>query len=208
MADVHLYQSPSAIGASFADRQGPARALQARDLQFRTDCQAPLLDLPETRSPRFPSTMSPTQVFLRGVNGRLSVVNASTAGEVQAAAGAGLRLVTGTRDLSCAASDATLASLGVESGATFTVLGRLLGGGKKRKKKTYTKPKKLKHKHKKVKMAVLKYYKIGDDGKVERLRRECPDENCGAGIFMAAHHDRVYCGKCGLTYIHEEGAKA
>lgn len=43
---------------------------------------------------------------------------------------------------------------------TLYVLLRLLGGAKKRKKKTYTKPKKQKHKHKKVKLAVLKYYKV------------------------------------------------
>ena len=83
------------------------------------------------------------------------------------------------------------------------VLARLLGGGKKRKKKTYTKPKKIKHKKKKEKMAVLKYYKITDDGKVERLRKECPADTCGAGIFMAKHADRHYCGKCSLTYVHE-----
>merc|ERR1719273_2294573 len=41
-------------------------------------------------------------------------------------------------------------------------LGLLGGGGKKKKKKTYTKPKKVPHKHKKVKLAVLKYYKIDD----------------------------------------------
>merc|ERR1719507_794565 len=77
----------------------------------------------------------------------------------------------------------------------------LLGAGKKRKKKQYTKPKKIKHKHKKVKLAVLKYYKVDDSGKVHRLRKECPAEECGAGIFMAAHFDRQYCGKCGLTYM-------
>lgn len=85
----------------------------------------------------------------------------------------------------------------------MNVVGRLFGGGKKRKKKTYTKPKKIKHKHKKVKMAVLKYYKV-TDGKIERLKRECPADECGAGVFMAAHFDRVYCGKCGLTYVHEK----
>uniref|UniRef100_A0A0N5AD28 Ubiquitin-like domain-containing protein n=1 Tax=Syphacia muris TaxID=451379 RepID=A0A0N5AD28_9BILA len=37
----------------------------------------------------------------------------------------------------------------------------LRGGGKKRKKKTYTTPKKNKHKKKKVKLAVLRYYKVG-----------------------------------------------
>ena len=34
------------------------------------------------------------------------------------------------------------------------------GGAKKRKKKNYTTPKKIKHKHRKVKLAVLKYYKV------------------------------------------------
>ena len=47
---------------------------------------------------------------------------------------------------------------------------RLRGGGKKRKKKQYTKPKKIKHKHKKVKLAVLKYYKVDGNGKITRLR--------------------------------------
>merc|ERR1719253_1040618 len=55
----------------------------------------------------------------------------------------------------------------------------LLGGGKKRKKKTYTKPKKVKRKHKKVKLAVLKFYKVEGDSKVTRLRRACPQ--CGPG---------------------------
>ena len=36
----------------------------------------------------------------------------------------------------------------------------LRGGGKKRKKKNYTTPKKIKHKRKKVKLSVLKYYKV------------------------------------------------
>jgi len=50
----------------------------------------------------------------------------------------------------------------------------LRGGAKKRKKKTYNTPKKVKHKRKKVKMAILKYYKVDSDGKIKRLRRECP----------------------------------
>jgi small subunit ribosomal protein S27Ae len=78
---------------------------------------------------------------------------------------------------------------------------RLRGGGKKRKKKVYTKPKRLRHKKKRVKLAVLKYYKVDENGKITRLRRECPKEGCGAGVFMASHHDRQYCGKCGLTYV-------
>jgi small subunit ribosomal protein S27Ae len=46
----------------------------------------------------------------------------------------------------------------------------LLGAGKKRKKKTYTKPKKIKRKHKKVKLAVLKYYRVDQAGKVTRCK--------------------------------------
>lgn len=68
------------------------------------------------------------------------------------------------------------------------------GGAKKKKKKVYTKPKKIKHKHRKVKLAVLKYYKVDENGKVSRLRRECPSKQCGAGVFMAQHKDRQYCG--------------
>ena len=82
----------------------------------------------------------------------------------------------------------------------------LLGGGKKRKKKTYTKPKKIKKKHKKVKLAVLKYYRVDQaSGKVTRLRKECPA--CGAGIFMAMHFNRHYCGKCTATYMLENPGK-
>ena len=33
---------------------------------------------------------------------------------------------------------------------------------------------------------------------------ECPGPECGAGIFMAAHFDRQYCGKCGLTYVYKK----
>eukprot|EP00662_Eupelagonemidae_sp_cell21_P041795 gene41795-60362_t len=58
---------------------------------------------------------------------------------------------------------------------------RLRGGAKKKKKKTYTKPKKNSHKHKKVPLAVLKYYKVDDEGKVSRTHMECPHPDCGAG---------------------------
>ncbi len=45
-------------------------------------------------------------------------------------------------------------------------------------------PKKIKHKRKKVKMAVLKYYKVDSDGKIKRLRNDCPAATCGAGVFV------------------------
>lgn len=146
--------------------------------------------------------MAGTQVFLRGLDGKTHVENVSTLGELRAVASAD-RLSCCGRDL-IGEDASSLVELGVAENATIYALARLVGGGKKRKKKTYTKPKKLKHKHKKVKLAVLKYYKIGSDGKVERLRRECPEATCGAGVFMAAHSDRMYCGRCSLTLVHDD----
>lgn len=29
---------------------------------------------------------------------------------------------------------------------------------------------------------------------------------CGAGVFMAAHKDRQYCGRCHLTYVFEKSS--
>lgn len=84
---------------------------------------------------------------------------------------------------------------------------RLRGGAKKKKKKAYTTPKKIKHKPKKVRMSVLKFYRVDEDGKVHRLRQECPqEETCGAGVFMAKHHDRQYCGKCHYTLRYKTAA--
>lgn len=85
--------------------------------------------------------------------------------------------------------------------STLHLVLRLRGGAKKRKKKNYTTPKKNKHKKKKVKLAVLRFYKVDENGKITRLRRECTNEECGAGVFMASHFDRQYCGKCALTFV-------
>ncbi|XP_068829220.1 ubiquitin-ribosomal protein eS31 fusion protein-like [Capricornis sumatraensis] len=102
----------------------------------------------------------------------------------------------------------TLSDYNIQKKSTLRLLLRLRGGAKKRKK-SYTTPKKNKPKRKKVKLAVLKYYKVDENGKMSRLRRECPSDECGAGVFMAmgchcllraSHLDRHYCGKCCLTY--------
>merc|ERR1712006_32251 len=95
----------------------------------------------------------------------------------------------------------TLQDYNIQKESTLHLVLALLGGGKKRKKKVYTKPKKIKHKHKKVKLAVLKYYKVDGNNKVTKLRKECPHEMCGPGVFMAMHYNRYYCGKCSLTYL-------
>jgi len=145
------------------------------------------------------------QIFVKGDRTVvLEVGPGSTIGDVrQLALERGLtvedhRLVYAGRSLD---DSLLLAECQLEEEATLHIVPGLLGGAKKRKKKNYTTPKKNKHKKKKVKLAVLKYYKVDENGKITRLRRECPNKDCGAGVFMASHFDRQYCGKCCLTFV-------
>ncbi|CAE8678843.1 unnamed protein product [Polarella glacialis] len=154
------------------------------------------------------------RLFVRDLAGRTLSLEAAAEADVasvqqQIAEIAGLpcgeqRLLFGGRSLQGAEQ---LAACGLTEESTLFLSLELQGGGKKRKKKTYTKPKKIKHKRKKVKLAVLKFYKVDSNDKVTRLRRECPHEVCGPGVFMAMHFNRYYCGKCHLTYLIKKDEK-
>uniref|UniRef100_A0A7S1WL29 Ubiquitin-like domain-containing protein n=1 Tax=Alexandrium catenella TaxID=2925 RepID=A0A7S1WL29_ALECA len=155
------------------------------------------------------------RLFVRDLAGRTLAVEAAEGTDVAALKGQieashGLpaceqRLIFGGRSLG---AGELLGACGLSDESTLFLSAELAGGGKKRKKKTYTKPKKIKHKRKKVKLAVLKFYKVDSNDKVSRLRRECPHELCGPGVFMAMHFNRYYCGKCHLTYLIKKGDDA
>merc|ERR1711912_35949 len=89
----------------------------------------------------------------------------------------------------------TLQDYNIQKESTLHLVLALLGGGKKRKKKVYTK---------KEKLAILRCYKVEDDGKITRTRRESPHN---PGCFMATHYDRQTCGKTGLTYMFSDKNK-
>lgn len=56
-------------------------------------------------------------------------------------------------------------------------------------------------KKKKKSPQVWKFYKA-EKSSAKRLKKECP--RCGKGVFLAEHHDRSSCGKCGYTEFRKK----
>jgi small subunit ribosomal protein S27Ae len=90
-----------------------------------------------------------------------------------------------------------LSDYDVEDEANVYLVVGLEGGKGKKKKKDMKKGSKKKHKKRKVKLAILKYYKVEGD-KVVRTRQMC--KVCPPGTFLAEHSDRLYCGRCHTSY--------
>ncbi|CAD2214142.1 small subunit ribosomal protein S27Ae [Angomonas deanei] len=148
------------------------------------------------------------QLFLKNASGRTVAVQVSaedTVSSLKTLANVEGSLFFGGM---CLDDNELVASYGIQKDATIQAVLPVEGGkGKKKKKRVFTKAKKPIHRHKLEKMRALKYFKVteNDDGsyKVERTRKECPNPDCGPGVFMAQHKDREYCGKCHLTYKKE-----
>ncbi|XP_053524269.1 ubiquitin-40S ribosomal protein S27a-like [Artibeus jamaicensis] len=81
----------------------------------------------------------------------------------------------------------TLSHCSIRKASPHLVL-RLRGGAKKRQR-SYGTTKKNMHKRTKVKLDVLKYYKVGEKDKIVCLHWENHSGECGAGGFMATLKD-------------------
>ena len=90
---------------------------------------------------------------------------------------------------------------GLEEESNIYMVVDIEGGAKGKKKKKDTKKRKKKHTKKKVKLAVLKYYKVEGD-KVVRLKQQT-----NYGTFLADHGNRLYCGRTHVTYMKTQEAK-
>lgn len=104
----------------------------------------------------------------------------------------------------CLENGKLLLDYGVQENSSIYFLVNLEGGAKGKKKKKDTKKAKKKHKKRKVKLAILKYYKVEDD-KIVRLKQMC--KVCPPGTFIAEHPNRLYCGRCHTTYTKVAEAK-
>ena len=95
-----------------------------------------------------------------------------------------------------------LSENGLENESNIYMVVDIEGGAKGKKKKKDTKKRKKKHTKKKVKLAVLKYYKVEGD-KVVRLKQQT-----NYGTFLADHGNRLYCGRTHVTYMKTQDTKA
>jgi small subunit ribosomal protein S27Ae len=98
---------------------------------------------------------------------------------------------------SCLENGKLLTDYSVSEESYIYLVISLEGGAKGKKKKKDKKPIKKKHKKRKVKLAILRYYKVEGD-RVNRIRQMC--KVCPPGTFIADHKDRLYCGRCHTTY--------
>ncbi|MBN2330448.1 MAG: 30S ribosomal protein S27ae [Candidatus Aenigmarchaeota archaeon] len=73
---------------------------------------------------------------------------------------------------------------------------------KEKKVKTKEKSKRTGRKHESLK--IWEYYEV-KDGSLSRKRKNCP--RCGSGTFLAAHKERMYCGRCGYTEFEKKGVQ-
>ena len=129
------------------------------------------------------------QVFIKRLSGELETVEIAkneTAGMLMTRTGCN-KFMCGTHILA--------ANEMIVSSTLYEVAGLEGGKNKKSKKKDTSKPKHKKHVNKKVKLACLTHYKV-EGGKVERLRKTCPNKKCGACCFLAQHKERLTCGHC------------